>query len=254
MTTALHPPVAASTVPLLTGALAEDDFDLGRVVHVVESDAGLAVRVLAVANSAAFGLSRQVIEIRHAVGLVGADVVQTLAIAGATKLLDSASGLPHARGHAIEVACAARILADRSGLSRPDAFAAGLLHDIGEVLLWQRDPDGYVAAYATWDSIDAQLRGERAAYDADHATVAREQLAEWQLPGQVVDAVGDHHRPDLCYPDLSTLVVAAEELCDPECQGSRRLDLLGVPDEGLPALRERLEADAQQLSVLLAGS
>lgn len=252
MTNAVHPPVAASTVPLLSGALAEPDFDLGRVADVVTSDAGLAVRVLAVANSAAFGLSRQVIEMRHAIGLVGVDLVQTLAIAGATRLLDSAHGLPHARPHAIAVACAGRLLADRSGQARADAFAAGLLHDIGEILLWQRDADGYVEAYAQWEDTDAQLRGERAMFDADHAAVAREQLAEWQLPGRVVDAVGDHHRPDLCYPDLSTLVVAAEELCDPACDGSRRLELLGVPAADLPALRDRLAEDVEELSALLA--
>lgn len=253
MTTTVHPPVAATTVPLLANALAHVDFSLDRVSDVVSSDAGLAARLLAVANSASFGLPRQVTEIRQAIGLVGADLVQTLAIAGATRLLDAAGGLPHARSHSIEVACAARLLAERSGLSRPDAFAAGLLHDIGEVLLWQRDPAGYAAAYAQWADIEDQLRGERSMFDADHATVAREQLADWKLPGQVVDAVGDHHRPDLCYPDLSTLVVAAEELCDPECPGSRRLELLGVPADDLAALREVLGEHSEQLAGLLVG-
>lgn len=250
MTTA-DAPVSPTTVSTLGQTLGSRDFSMADVAEVVATDSGLTARVLAVANSAAFGLSRQVSDVGQAVGLVGTSMVQTMAIAGSTQLLDGAGGLTGARAHAIEHACAARFLASIAGLHKSEAFAAGLLHDIGELLLWQRDPDGYAAAHASWGGVDEQLRHERGTYGTDHALVAREQLASWGLPGAVVDAVGDHHRPDLTYKDLSTVLVAAEELTDPECDGSRRLEVLGVVTDRLGPLREELASQVEDLDALL---
>lgn len=244
-------PVSPATVSALLQTMASTDFAIFEVADVVASDSGLTARVLAVSNSAAFGLARQVGDVAQAVSLIGTNMVRTMAIAGSTSLLDSDRGLPGLRAHAIEHACAARFLASISGLSKPDAFAAGLLHDLGELLLWQRDPESYAAAHAAWPDADAQLRAERGTYGTDHATVAREQLAEWGLPGSIVDAVGDHHLPGQTFPNLSTLLVAAEELTDPNCPGSNRLEVLGVPADRLGALREELALQVEDLDGLL---
>ncbi len=255
---AAEAPVSAATVPLLMQAINDPNTSIARVAEVVGSDAGLAARVLALANSAAFGLSRQVTEIQQAVGLVGSNMAQTLAIAGSCNLLDGTSGLPHAREHAIRMACATRAVAARAGLSRPDAFAAGLLHDLGEILLWREEPDAYALAHADWDSPAEQLRWERGTFGTDHALAAREQLAQWQLPGQVVDAVGDHHRPDPAHVDLSTCVIAAEELLDPDVDARptadsarRRVEVLGIGAD-LDALRAEIDEAAAELGSLFA--
>ena len=249
---ATEAPVSAATVPLLVAAVNDPNGSLARIADVVAGDAGLAARVLALANSAAFGLARQVTEIRMAVSMVGANTAQTLAIAGSTSLLDGAHGLPHAREHAIRVACASRMLAERSGLSKPDAFAAGLLHDLGEILLWRQDPETYATSHAGWSDAGEQLRGERGLYGTDHALVAREQLAEWQLPGVVVDAVGDHHRPDLCHLDLSTAVAAAEHLAERDGSHTSQLAVFGIEPDDLAELRSRLDWQEVELTGLLA--
>lgn len=250
-TSPANAPVSATTVTFLLQTMASSDFSLAEIADVVATDAGLTARVLAVSNSAAFGLSRQVSDIKQAVGLAGTSMVQTLAIAGSTQLLDGRNGLPGMRAHAIEQACAARFLASIAGLNKADAFAAGLLHDIGELLLWQRQPEAYAEAHAGWAGPGEQLPAERGWFGADHTVIARDQLAEWGLPGAVVDAVGDHHRSDLTYPDLSTVLVAAEELTDPSCDGSRRLETLGVVTERLDAVREELASQVEDLDVLL---
>lgn len=245
-------PVSAATVPLLMQAIADPASTAGTVAEVVASDAGLATRVLALANSAAFGLSRQVTDVQQAVSMVGTTMCQTLAVAGSCSLLDGAAGLPHARDHAIRTACAARMLAARAGLNKADAFAAGLLHDLGEILLWRQDPETYATAHATWADEQEQLHAERGMFGTDHALAAREQLAEWRIPGVVVDAVGDHHRPDLHYVDLSTLVIAAEELAGTGEESSSRLELFGVPTPDLGAVRTDLDAQAAETGALLA--
>lgn len=250
--TAHDAPVSPLTVSNLLRTTSQD-YCLQDVADVVSTDNGLALRVMAVANSAAFGLARQVTDISQAVGLVGAGMVQTLAIAGSCRLLESDRALPGMRRHAIEQACAARTLAASAGLAKHDAFAAGLLHDVGELLLWQRDPEAYSAAHRGFDDVAEQLRYERGTFGTDHPTLAREQLAEWGLPGGVVDAIGDHHRPDLSYPDLSTVLVAAEELMDADCAGSRRLEVLGVAADQLDALRSDVADQADELDGVLAG-
>ncbi len=244
-------PVSAATVPLLMQAITDPASTVGMVAEVVASDAGLAARVLALANSAAFGLSRQVTDVQQAVSMVGSNMCQTLAIAGSCNLLDGAGGLPHAREHAIRTACAARMLAGRAGLNKADAFAAGLLHDLGEILLWRQDPETYAAAHAGWRDEQEQLHAERGMFGTDHALAAREQLAAWRIPGVVVDAVGDHHRPDLQYVDLSTLVIAAEELAGTGAESSARLELFGVPTVDLAAVRDDLDAQAADMGALL---
>lgn len=153
------------------------------------SDSGLAAGVFATANSAAFGRVRRVAELEAAVTLIGVDVVQAFALARSSRLLDAVpAGCPTAgRHHAIETACAARLLAGRVGFPESGAFAAGLLHDVGERLLWQHD------ARPTPDLLLGPRRlgrhrrpaaQQRGLFGADHATDAREQLTAWGLPGR----------------------------------------------------------------------
>jgi HD-like signal output (HDOD) protein len=244
-------PISASVLPMLLKALNDPGSSAARVGEVVASDAGLAARVLAVANSAAFGRARQVSEIHDAVALLGGNLVRTLAIAGSSRLLDGASGLPHQRDHAVATACAARLLAVRVGLPEADAFSAGLLHDIGEILLWHQDPLGYSSAYAGWEDLDSQLRGERGQFGADHATAAREQLTEWGLPGTVIDAVGDHHRTDLNHRDLSTLVADAEDVVMTANGADDCCDRLGIGMREIDKVCAELTDEMQDMSVLL---
>ena len=246
-------PVSATVVPALLAAVNNPESSAVSVAEVVASDTGLAAGVLATANSAAFGLVRRVVELEMAVTLIGVDLVQALALARSSRLLDGAGGLPHARHHAIETACAARLLAGRAGLPESGAFAAGLLHDVGEILLWQHDAQAYSSARASWADTDAQLRSERGLFGADHATAAREQLNAWGLPGAIVDAVGDHHRPDLAHHDLSTVVAAAEDLV--HAYGDRPdRDRLDLGADMLEHLRGAVAEEAAELETVLSGA
>ncbi|HEU5083134.1 MAG TPA: HDOD domain-containing protein [Acidimicrobiales bacterium] len=244
-------PVSSATVAQLVQEIGHPGSSVARIAQVVSADQGLAARVLALANSAAYGLARQVTAVDQAVALVGSNMVQTLAVAGAMRLLDGADGLPHARFHALQVACAARALAGRAGLNKSDAFAAGLLHDVGEILLWQRDPAAYAAAHATWPDAEAQLRGERAMFGTDHALAAREQLAGWHLPGAIVDAAADHHRPDVPFRDLSTAVIAAEELLDADVGWTPRVGVFDLEPDDAAVVRLEVSVQVAELTGLL---
>ncbi len=242
-------PVSTSTLPALLAAIGDSRRGMGDVASVVASDAGLASRVLAVANSAQYAMSRSVVDLRQAIVLVGTSMVQTLAIAGAATLLDGEGEMAHRREHALDVACVAQRIAPIVGARPSDAFAAGLLHDVGELLLSQAHPTTYHQLLLDDPDHATQLKTEKAAYGMDHALLGAEHLLDWRIPDVIADAVADHHDP-LPWSDPATLAVAAaDELMHADPGRRHALDLLQL--ELTPELVESIESDRDELETIL---
>ncbi|WP_436793199.1 HDOD domain-containing protein [Actinospongicola halichondriae] len=139
------------------------------------------------------------------------------------------------RSHAVEVACLARELAPLVGADQGTAFAAGLLHDIGELLLMHRDPAGYLALLAERLPHGERLRREKALYDTDHALLGAEHLLELRMPDPVADAVADHHDPFMSSAATTVVVSAADELLGVDAvrrHSVRLLDIDGTVSPG----------------------
>lgn len=221
-------PVSTTTLPALLHAIGDARTDAQAITSVVTADAGLASRVLAMANSAQFGLSRTVRDVHQAVVLVGGAMIQTLAIASASSLLDGEGRMAETRSHALDVACLARRLAPLAGARPSDAFAAGLLHDLGELLLLQMQPTAYGELLDRGLGHADQLRAEKAAFGTDHALLAAEHLLDWRVPDVIADAVADHHDP-VAWSDAVTLVVAsADEIVHGDVRRDHATGLIGL--------------------------
>ena len=240
-------PVSTATLTVLLDAIADCRSSAADVADVVATDHGLASRVLTLANSAQYGLSRRVTELRLAVGLVGMGTVQTLAIANATALLDRDGAFADTARHAVEVATIAKALAPVAGASPTDAFAAGLLHDIGELLLLQARPSEYRQMHATWTTHTDQLRVEKGAFGTDHALLGAEHLLEWRVPDVLADAVADHHDPLPGSDPVTLVVAAADELVSDDPDRRCALDQLGIDPDGAEGLRGRTAEQAASL-------
>lgn len=246
-----QPPVSTATLPVLMDAIADQRSTGVTIARVVSNDPGLAARVLALANSSQFGLSRRVTELPQAITLVGIGVVQTLAIANAAALVDTSGWMVDAHGHAVRVAIAARLLAPAAGVQPADAFSAGLLHDVGELLLLQNRPTEYTALQSTFDTHADQLRAEKRAFGTDHALVGAEHLLDWRVPDVIADAVADHHDPFRSSAATTIVVAAADELISAELGRHHALDLLEVDVAAADGLRERVELESGDLSGLV---
>lgn len=165
------------------------------------ADQTLASAVLRLANCAFFGLPRQVSSLLDAVVLLGFDQVRTLAFTVWTSNLLQV--VPHIAGlspnllwrHGLATAISARHLAMAGLFVDPDiAFTAGVLHDIGSVVL---------RACAPRESLDcinaARARGiplheaERVVIGTTHGQVGGFLLSRWQFPAQLVEVAGQHH-------------------------------------------------------------
>lgn len=236
-----QPPVSPATLPLVVRTLAEPDVDDAALVAVVAHDQGLAARVLAAASSARPGPAGPVADLAEAVAIVGPAGVHTLAIGAA---LDPDGVLPGCPGHAVLVATAARLLAPVAGVQPSDAFAAGLLHDLGELLLLQARPAEYASMHGTFQTHHGQLRAEKEAFGTDHALVAAEHLLDWRVPDVIADAVADHHDPFPTSAATTIVVAAADELISAEVGRTRALDLLEVDVAAADGLRHQVEREA----------
>lgn len=142
------------------------------------------------------------------------------------------------RVHAVEVACLARELAPLIGADPRAAFAAGLLHDIGVLLLLRRDPVGYRDLLDGAVTHGERLRREKAQYGTDHALLGAEHLLDRRMPDPVADAVADHHDPHGSSASTTVVVSAADELLGLDATRRNSVHLLDI---GRAALSQRSE-------------
>lgn len=184
------------------------------LVWLIELDAGLTVRILRVANSPFYGVSRQIGSVREAMLLLGEQAVRRLALSGAVAAPLTRLGLdPELVAEVweagVSAACLGVRLLDEHELAA-SAFPAGLLQDIGRLeLALCPDPNG-------GGGTCCGARGE------DHHAVGAQLLRHWQFPEDLACAVESAEQPDAPVALLSQAIWLANRLLasDPDAVGS----------------------------------
>lgn len=172
------------------------------IAKAVSQDPSFTVRLLRVANSSLYGFSSKVDSVPKAVTIIGTSQIRSLALS--MSVASSFAGLPNELvsmdnfwRHSLLCALAARHLAKEVRRCDPDAlFTAGLLHDIGELVIFNRLPDQAKAALElVLDSQDqVQVHeAEQQTIGFDHADVGGELARQWKLPSLLVDCIAYHH-------------------------------------------------------------
>jgi putative nucleotidyltransferase with HDIG domain len=186
------------------------------LIAVIEHDQALTGKMLRLANSAFFGQTRRVATIPRAVVLLGFSTVRNLALG--VKVWDAlGSGIARNRleelwAHAVAVAVATKTLAARLRAGDPDeGFTAGLLHDVGRLVLAMRFREDYWRAVGGASEADTIEAMESAELGVDHAEVGGWILEAWNLPASIVDIVRSHHAPD-ARPGVGGLLAVADRL------------------------------------------
>lgn len=198
------PLVSLPEVCLRIGEMVEDPevsaSDLG---YVISHDAGLTARLLKVVNSGVYGPAARVDTVSRAVAVLGLDELRGLVLAAS--VIGPAEGVPNELvdvaafwRHSVYCGVLAELLAGRCGVLHSERlFVAGLLHDIGKLVLCARVPEavGRVRARVQDQGIGTDA-AERELLGFDHAEVGGTLLAQWNMPGALCDAVRFHHHPD----------------------------------------------------------
>jgi HD-like signal output (HDOD) protein len=186
-----------AVVGRLLAVVANETSSSRELIELVSQDQALTARILRLANSAFFGFSRDIGTLGRAVMVLGFDAVRNFALGA--KIWDALLGAGKARAlelwnHAALVALAARHLALEAQIEdREQAFVAGLLHDVGRVILELSFPEDYAVIDAR-NGCDAEaLALETAAVGADHCQAGGWLTEAWFLPESIVSAAATHH-------------------------------------------------------------
>lgn len=218
-------PVLPQSYSLLLEELHVPDVSIKAVARIIEKDVGMAVKTLQWVNSALFGVRHTVTSVTHAVSLLGLDIIRTMVLTMGVfsdfskRALCEGFSLPAFMDHSIAVGAYAKRVAELAGCTEDtvhDAFTAGMLHDIGRLILASGCPAEYAAVIAESTAHQAPLEHvEFQAFGTTHAEVGGYLLGLWGFPDQIVEATAFHHRPAECLaqgPAPVVLVHAADYL------------------------------------------
>lgn len=210
--------------------------------RVVEGDPSLSARVLKMVNSAAYGLARRCENLHQAIGFLGFNQVRNLAMtASVSSVFKSHDKIgPYARHklweHLLSVGIAARLVATRCGVKEfEDAFLAGLLHDIGLIVLDQHAHAHFTAIMTSLDTSKTLPQNERRVLKFDHTQLGEALASTWKFPDSTTAAIRHHHASDRYNGDYAA-IVRCVEIANAICT------VKGITSVGVKLVRPPLEA------------
>jgi len=279
-------PYEPELLPMLFAATRENSTaSIDDLTALIERSQKLASRVLSIANSALYALESTVTSLRRAISILGFREVRTLVVMlGAVSAIKGAK-LPRNFDatalwrHQLKAAGIAKALAaelgdpagvcgpsatdeNRLGMTPDEAYAAGLLHDIGQVFFAAGRPN-------IWEAVeDLRLKSgmqyfeaEDAYWGIDHALIGAQVLHYWKLPLLLTDPINWHHAPALApaYKMEARLLSAAnllahsgldEEGALPEAAASLMPEGVDLARLGT-AVAQSLDNDAAESFIML---
>ncbi len=197
---------------------------VARVGEIIRGDVSISAKILQLVNSSYFGLPVHVTDVSHAVALLGLNVVKPLVLSsGLFQQFSPGSlgefSLSYLVDHSTEVALASRCVSQLEGAEAEycdHAFMAGMLHDLGQLVLAKNFTAQYDAMRRYARESNTPLHElETAEFEANHADLGAYLLGLWGLPAPIVEAIVWHHTPFQSTHDRFTplaAVHAAESL------------------------------------------
>lgn len=213
-------PTAAQKVLRITQ---DENADPEKLREAIQGDPVLVARILRRLNSSYYSLSQRISDLKTAINLLGLREIRNLALTVfLSRFYEGGAGHGHYRrenlwAHSVGVAVASRLVARVCGRSAcEEAYIAGLLHDLGLILLDQSLQRHF---YKVIDGIDEQTPThivESRILTFDHALLGGFVARRWNFPDPVADAITFHHQP-WCYTgphkEIVQVVAVANYLC-----------------------------------------
>jgi len=176
--------------------------DLSRIIL---SDLSLSAKVLKMVNSAYYGIRNKVSSVKQAIVILGFNTIKSLALS--TAIMDKFGTSGNIEGfsrgafwkHCLGVATTNKILARRLGLKEHEEtyFMAGLLHDIGKVILDEYFHDDFLKVLVHMKMTGLSFyAAELEVNGLTHAEIGGMLAGQWQLPEELVAAIRFHHTPE----------------------------------------------------------
>jgi len=172
------------------------------LVDILSEDTALSARLLRLANSAMFNFPSKIDSVSQAITIIGTQQLRALVLASSVIKLfkDIPAELINMEmfwRHSIACAVSARIIASlRRAANIEYFFLAGLLHDIGRLIMFKEVPTEIAMAMQQAKQTKQLLfKVEKEILNFDHAKLGGMLLKEWKLPAQLIDSTAFHHNP-----------------------------------------------------------
>lgn len=186
------------------------DCSMAKIGQLIEMEPGLSVKVLKLVNSAFYGLRQHIASPAHAATLLGLDEIQSMVLLfnvfeqfDRIQMQVPEFSLEEVQQHSIRVSSFVRAIGRQEGMPRKEVdelSMAGLLHDVGKLILAQNFPQHYNKAIALAKEKKVSLwMAEWSVFGASHAEVGAYLLGLWGIPQSVSEAVAFHHQPRLSH-------------------------------------------------------
>lgn len=227
------------------------------VAQVVANDISLSAKLLKVVNSPFYGFATSIDSVEHAVSLIGMEELGTLALGISTisYFKDIPPELMDMRmfwKHSLSCAIFSKLIGGHIAGNRGERyFTAGLLHDVGRLILFKNMPYGSTQALLfARENMVPLVEAESVVFEYDHSTVADILLNAWQFPSELTDMITHHHSPmGSAEPKDAAIIQLADNLAN----------AVAINDGGmyvLPGMDERvwraLELDSELIGKFIA--
>jgi putative nucleotidyltransferase with HDIG domain len=238
------------------------------LAKVFEHDPALAANILKIANSSSYGFTRKISSITHAIVCLGLDTVKSIALTSSTQemLNNEIPAYDLEKGmllqHSITCATCARIIAQRIGYKDcEEAYTAGLLLDIGKVILsrFAEDQFNQIIEKTKDNKIPFNI-AEQEVLGFDHPRIGGRIIKKWNLPPILIEAVQYHHQPEKAETNktLTYIVHFADAISDMLGIGlgsdglmyvfeENTLDVLGLSKEDMESIMSELVDKIQSM-------
>lgn len=186
---------------------------------IISEDPALSAKILKLTNSAFYGLSRTVTSVKQAIVILGLDVVKSLVLSASVfetfskrNVIDKGF-LDQFWRHSLLVAFMSRIISRTknfpSFLEAEESFSAGLLHDIGKLVILTHLPDEFAQIKALREKKPKAVTSfiEEEVLGFDHAAVGGYLCQKWNLPEHLTQSIQFHHSPQENLENVSTQII-----------------------------------------------
>ena len=227
----------------------------------ISTDPSLSAKVLRLVNSAHFGFPSQISSVSHATTILGFNAIQNLALSATVFQLFKDNGTEEIFDrrsfweHSLAVGVAARILAEKVRYpDKEEAFTAGLIHDVGKIVLDQFVHDEFKAVMTLVRSSNMLMyEAESQLLGLNHSHVGYILSQKWNLPKKLVDPIQYHHNTGLSKynPQLTGIIHLADILCQALKIGNSGNTKVPALDKAAVADFKLGSADIEQLKTVL---
>jgi putative nucleotidyltransferase with HDIG domain len=264
-------PPAPMLISKLLALFREPDPDMDQVVELIRHEPSLTAQILRTCNQTAFAADHATVDIFDAVTRMGFYEVYCLVVSlfGAkTRAMpgaDKGVNVMELWRHSVAAAVSVTVVTEDGGQTKAEAFTAGLLHDIGKLVLASAEGPIYANAIKQATARGEMLSSlEQSAFVIDHAELGGELMHRWNLPPEIVAAVRSHHEPAGAapYAELTAAVqlgdMIAHQLFNEDLAGTdllvpplTALDTLQLTPDDLPRLLVKSQAALEKVKGML---